>query len=471
LADQVNTYFHSVGIDRNACKGCIHCIKFCPMEAIRVRNRKAVITAERCIDCGECVRNCSNHAARATVDNLKILGTHKYNVALAAMPLFAQFKNLDDPNILLNAILNLGFDDVFEVALGAEILANRSRDFIATHQENWPYLSTNCPAIVRLVRMRFPNLADHLLPLRNSTEISAQIALAQAMEKTGLPEEDIGIIDIAPCPAHVAFSHEPLGIKKSHVTGNLSIKGIYPLLLREMPKVRDNPKKLSRASSLGLGWRADGTGGGYISNNYISASGVSNVVEILEELEDDKIVGYDYLDLYTCNGGCVGGMLNVENPYIARADLRSVRAAMPKKTAKNDLPFAGDISWTSRIRTDNVYKLGDTMVESLQRLAAAEQIQEEFPGLDCGSCGAPTCKALAEDIVRGKAYKNDCIYFMRDHIHALTKELNTISDEINTSIAGENGHPTQKQVEKLQHYITQLWAELNELDSRFKQES
>ena len=69
------------------------------------------------------------------------------------MPLFAQFKNLDDPNILLNAILNLGFDDVFEVALGAEILANRSRDFIATHQENWPYLSTNCPAIVRLVRM------------------------------------------------------------------------------------------------------------------------------------------------------------------------------------------------------------------------------------------------------------------------------------------------------------------------------
>jgi ferredoxin len=440
------------------------------MEAIRVRNRKAVITAERCIDCAECVRNCVNHAARATVDNLKILGDHKYNVALVSTPLFAQFKNLHDPNILLTAILKLGFDDVFEVAVGSEILANRSKDFIATHQENWPYLSTNCPAVVRLVRMRFPNLADHLLPLRNATEISAQIALKKALDATGLPEEDIGIIHIAPCPAHVAFSHEPLGIKSSHVTGNLSIKGIYPLLLREMPNVRDNPQKLSHASSLGVGERADGVSGSSISTNCITANGVSNVVEILEELEDDKIVGYDYLDLYTCNGGCVGGMLNVENPYIARADLRSVREAMPESTPKEDLPFAGDISWTSRIRTVDVYRLGDTMSESLQRLAAAEKIESEFPGLDCGSCGAPTCRALAEDIVRGKAFKNDCIYFMRDHIHSLTLDLNMISDEINATISGGNGHPTKNQIEKLQHYITQLWAELNELDSRFKQE-
>ena len=108
------------------------------------------------------------------------------------------------------------------------------------------------------------------------------------------------------------------------------------------------------------------------------------------------------------------------------------------------------------------------MQESLRRLAAAEKIEKEFPGLDCGSCGAPTCRALAEDIVRGKAYRHDCIYFLRDHIHALTMELNTISDDINRTILEDKGHPTAQQMERLQDYITQLWAELNELDSRFK---
>lgn len=465
-----NTYFHSVGINTNACRGCIHCIKFCPMEAIRVRNRKAVITAERCIDCAECVRNCTSHAARASVDNLKILSDHKYNVALASMPLFAQFKNLHDPNIVLDALLRLGFDDVCEVAIGAEIFANEAKKYVEKHPENWPYINTSCPAVIRLVRMRFTNLADHLLPIETPMEITASIALKKAMEDTGLPAEDIGIIHITPCPALAAFSKEPLGIRSSQVTGTLSVKGLYPLLLPKMKEAQEEPRKLSHASSFGLGRFGEGADGRYVHKKYLQANGVQNVLQILEQLEDGMINNeFAYLDLFTCNGSCLGGMLNVENPYIAQADLTPVREAMPKRIPACELPFTGDIYWNKRIRYDNVYKLGNTMQESLERLAAAEKIEKEFPGLDCGSCGAPTCKALAEDIVRGKAYRHDCIYFLRDHIHTLTNELNSISDEINKTISEDKSHPTKYQVEKLQDYITRLWVELNELDSRFMQ--
>ncbi|WP_347559923.1 (Fe-S)-binding protein [Clostridium sp. AM58-1XD] len=48
-----------------------------------------------------------------------------------------------------------------------------------------------------------------------------------------------------------------------------------------------------------------------------------------------------------------------------------------------------------------VFSLGSTMMESFARLNQVERLVKKLPGLDCGSCGAPTCKALAEDIVRG----------------------------------------------------------------------
>ena len=42
-----------------------------------------------------------------------------------------------------------------------------------------------------------------------------------------------------------------------------------------------------------------------------------------------------------------------------------------------------------------------------------DAINERLPGLDCGSCGAPSCRALAEDIVQGQARLNDCIFILR----------------------------------------------------------
>mgnify|MGYP000164785738 CR=1 FL=1 len=63
------------------------------------------------------------------------------------------------------------------------------------------------------------------------------------------------------------------------------------------------------------------------------------------------------------------------------------------------------------------------MRDSINKMAKVEELLVKFPGLDCGSCGAPTCKALAEDIVRGVAEEEDCIHILRDYIHKLSDEL------------------------------------------------
>ena len=78
------------------CKGCTHCIKRCPTEAIRVRDGHAVIDTERCIDCGVCIKVCPHGAKRAELDSLKDMDKFKHKIALPAPSLYAQFDNLDD---------------------------------------------------------------------------------------------------------------------------------------------------------------------------------------------------------------------------------------------------------------------------------------------------------------------------------------------------------------------------------------
>ena len=63
-----------------------------------------------------------------------------------------------------------------------------------------------------------------------------------------------------------------------------------------------------------------------------------------------------------------------------------------------------------------VFKLGENVRESIARMAQVEELCAKFPGLDCGSCGAPTCKALAEDIVRGEATEHDCIHIFKEYV-------------------------------------------------------
>jgi len=82
--------FHSVALLEEKCKGCTNCIKRCPTEAIRVREGKAVINAARCIDCGECVRTCENHAKIIIANSLEDLRQLRlYYCFACACPLLA----------------------------------------------------------------------------------------------------------------------------------------------------------------------------------------------------------------------------------------------------------------------------------------------------------------------------------------------------------------------------------------------
>ena len=173
--------------------GCTNCIKRCPTEAIRVQGGKAVIASERCIDCGECIRICPHHAKRARFTALSEISGFTYKIALPAPSLYGQFNNLDDIDYVLTGIKQLGFDDVFEVSRAAELVSEATRKLLASGRLKRPVISSACPAVVRLIRVRFPDLCDHVLPLKSPMETAAALAKAEAVKKTGLPEEQMGL--------------------------------------------------------------------------------------------------------------------------------------------------------------------------------------------------------------------------------------------------------------------------------------
>lgn len=465
----MDKFYHSVRLDPSLCKGCINCIKRCPTQAIRVRDGKAQINAKFCIDCGECIRICPHHAKIATYDKVEMIRQYEYAVALPAPSLYSQFNNLDDVNIVLNALKLMGFDDVFEVSAAAEIVSEATRRYISEHQDQMPIISTACPSVVRLIRVRFPNLIPHMLPLNPPIEVAAGMAVEKALRETGLSREKIGIFFISPCPSKVTYAKAPLGTEKSQVDHVLAIKDVYPQLLSHMKAVGEDPEEISTSGKIGISWgRSGGEASGLFSENYLAADGIENVIRVLEDLEDEKFNNLQFVELNACNGGCVGGVLTVENPYVAEVKLKRLRKYMPVARSHMEEETEEYVPWTTGVQFEPVFRLGENMMESFSRLERVERLCKRLPGLDCGSCGAPTCKALAEDIVRGDASERDCVYYLRENLHKLSQEVSVLADDLSEreSENGDNGR-----IHALKEYLQMISDEMAFLDSKVTDKS
>ncbi|MBS6953201.1 MAG: 4Fe-4S dicluster domain-containing protein [Enterocloster asparagiformis] len=459
----MDKFYHSVRLDEALCKGCINCIKRCPTEAIRVRGGKASINNKFCIDCGECIRVCPHHAKHATYDKLEVMRQYEYTVALPAPSLYSQFNNLDDVNIVLNALIRMGFDDVFEVGAAAELVSEATRQYISEHEGQVPLISTACPSVVRLIRVRFPNLIPHLLPLNPPVEVAAVLAARRAMEQTGLPREKIGIMFISPCPSKVTYAKAPLGTEKSEVDKVLAIKDVYPKLLACMKAVgaQEDYPQIGTAGKIGISWgHSGGEASGLFTESYLAADGIENVIRVLEDMEDQKFTNLRFVELNACNGGCVGGVLTVENPYVAEVKLKRLRKYMPVARSHMDDNPEDMIKWTTGVQYEPVFSLGGNLMESFSRLNQVERLVKKFPGLDCGSCGAPTCKALAEDIVRGEASERDCVYYLRENLHKLSGEISGLADDLEENRGGK------ETLNLIKEYLQRISEEMSLLDKK-----
>lgn len=422
-----NKYFHSVELNADLCCGCTNCLKRCPTEAIRIRGGKAHILSERCIDCGECIRICPHHAKHARSNQLEEINNYKVKIAIPAPALFGQFNNLNDIDIVLTGLRALGFDVVYEVSRGAELVSEATRRMIAEGKLVKPIISSACPAVVRLIKIRFPELCENVMPLLAPMEVAARMARKEVIDMTGVDDSEIGVFFITPCPAKVTEINAPNSTEKSAVSGAIAISQIYPALTSKMDKLKVI-EPIAKSGLLGVGWATSGgESAAMLGEKYLAADGIENVIRVLEELEDDHIRDVDFIELNACSGGCVGGVLAIENPYVAQARIQNLRKYMP--VSLNHLKD-GDVErmmWENELEFNaESFRLSEDIIEAMDMMEKMEEICKTLPGLDCGSCGAPTCRALAEDIVKGNAKETDCIHKLKAKIQSVYDQLGTL---------------------------------------------
>lgn len=405
-------YEHSVLLDESKCTGCTTCLKHCPTEAIRIKDGHAKINNARCIDCGECIRVCPHKAKKAVCGKLSNMDRFKWKIALPAPTLYGQFDNLDDIDYVLNGLISIGFDEVFEVAKAAELVTAYTRLYLKLDGVKKPAISSACPVVVRLIALRFPSLAEHVIHMLPPMEIAAKLARERALANhPELSPEDIGVCFISPCPAKASYVKNGFSSYKSQVDEVVSISDIYFLLIGKMKKDEDIVP-LSETGRIGLGWaRTGGEATAMLNDDYLAADGINNVIHVLDLIENGNIPPLEFIELNACTGGCVGGVLTIQNPFVAKARLQTLRRYLPvsQNGISKDESYIPDYYLFEELpEYAPMTRLSDSIVQSMRMMADIQSLKNTLPGIDCGSCGAPTCRAFAEDVVKNLACSEDC---------------------------------------------------------------
>ncbi len=408
--------YHSITLDEKRCIGCTDCIKRCPTEAIRVRDTKAIIYDNLCIDCGVCINVCKYHAKKALKNSVDKLNKYRQKIAIVDSVLFTQFQGLRDPNVLLTALKEYGFDEVFDTGIASRDLTEYSLKYIRENNIPSPVISSACPAISKLIKIRFPSLIDNVLPLIDAKELMARY-LRKYVKNSPKYGEGVGIFYISPCAAKITNVRKSSVNKHSEINEVLSIRDVYKEIYPIVSKLMGTEVEVLQTLDLAdLNYTSSG---GECTSEFfydkIRVDGIEEVIKVLEKIENNKF-SVDFVECMACVNGCLGGALNYENSFYAKNRLLKISRYLERNLVMRnfDLDKSGiSLEWDYKLEEEKAEKLDSDMFKALEKMEKIEEIYKILPKIDCGSCGAPTCKAFAEDVVRDRMEIDDCIFMLR----------------------------------------------------------
>ncbi len=434
------------------CRDCKACLTACPTQAMRVRDGRPSVLEHLCIDCSECIGACSSRALtlREDISALDALPDKEQTLLVVPPALLAGCGTDYSPAQVLAAMRSLGFAEVitsapFEESLREAALATAAGEGAGADAEpvGHPVIVPSCPAVVNLIELRFPSLVPHLAPFDSPWEAveathgerpvayvvscpsqrSALLLQARARGDTNEQErvttsERKGETAEQALPEPMAeyltpeVVHQAVMVRLTGANGDRAAEVVDAHAPAENTQVTHAPiaspttvpvttadSGASAEVSCPPAPASQPTG----SEGLLTVTGIDHVIAVLEDIENGLLSDIDVIDPYACEGGCFGSPLLPEDHHVARRRWERGRASIP------DAPGAA-VPRRRPFASRPGIRLDEDMGRAIQKLGQMQALIHSLPGRDCGTCGAPTCAALAEDIVMERASIELCPY-------------------------------------------------------------
>ncbi len=395
----------------------------CPTQAIRVRKGKAIISVNRCVDCGECYKACPVSAITVEQDDLEMIFRFPVRVILIPSVLVGQFPRKIMTSGIYKALKEIGFTHVYEVESSVDMVVEAGRQHMHEHKQR-PMISSYCPAIVRLIQVKFPTLVDNIMRVNPPIDMTAMY-YREKLKKSGIPEKEIGLFYATPCAAKIAAVKSPVGEIESAVTGVININFLYNRILKflslkytetELPQTDD------LLSSRGILWSLTRGEVLHFSGRGLAIDGIKNVNEFLENIENEKLDQIDFLELRACDESCAGGILISGNRFLTverlkiRAEEYRAREDDRKLKLSEGFIDINEHGFLGNIEPRPMGTLDEDLSIALRKMERKRRLMCFLPGFDCAACGAPDCQTLSEDIVKGEAQVSHCVFLQQQMV-------------------------------------------------------
>lgn len=389
-------------LKKSNCKNCYKCIRHCPVKSIRFSGNQAHIIGNECILCGQCFVVCPQNAKQIVdeTEKVKVLIQSGDPVYVSLAPSF--IANYADIGIagMRKALKKLGFTEVEETAIGANIVKNEYERLLAQGDRDI-LISSCCHSVNLLIQKYFPAeliwLADVLSPMQaHCRDIKRRVPNAKT-------------VFIGPCVAKKDEAAYYEGIVDAVLTYEELTAWFEAAHIKPEPEMDETEESRARLfpTTGGILKTMAQNAPGY---SYLAIDGVENCIAALRDIESGKIHNC-FIEMSACVGSCIGGPVMEKfhrSPvadYVAvsnYAGARDFSVPQPESDGlrkhfepierRNGIPSEEEISAILR-------KMGKTKPED---------------ELNCGSCGYDTCREKAIAIYHGKAEISMCLPYLKE---------------------------------------------------------
>ena len=308
------------------------------MDAIGCDERgRAKIDYDKCVNCGMCLVNCSFGAIVDKGQLFQLIHAIKRGdkvIAIIAPAFWGQFGDNITPGQIKEAMRQLGFAGLEEVAVGADLCAvEEAEEFVKKVPEKMPFMATSCcPAWSVMAKKEFPGFEPYI-----SMSLTPMVLTARLQKRL---HPDCRIAFIGPCAAKkLEASRRTIRSEVDFVLTFEELLAMFQAKEIDISKIEDQPARYE-ASAPGVGFAASGGVAGAVEAviqrehpgmtvKTVHADGLRECRKMLRIARAGKYDGY-LLEGMACPGGCIAGAGTVLPPEQARTRLEQYKANAPK---------------------------------------------------------------------------------------------------------------------------------------------